>query len=885
MAHRKLSVLGACAAMLLFASAANADPITAGQQVSGSLTASDSQVQDGSFADVYQFQGRAGQHVRIDMRSAAFDTYLVIQGPNDFSNFNDDASADDHNAQIDVTLPANGTYNITATSYTPKDTGAYTLAVTDLGTQSAGGGGSSVSSSGGITLGQPVTGELRSGDSQLSSGEFADTYTFHGRAGQRIDVTMQSTEFDPYLLVRGNGVSEDNDDAAPGDTQHSHLVVTLPSDGDYTITATSYQSGEHGRYQLAVGNAGAAADTASSGRSNDTGAPALALGRAQAGELRSGDSQLNSGEFYDAYTFHGRAGQRIDVAMQSADFDPYLMVRGNGVSEDNDDATSGDTHHSHLVVTLPSDGDYTISATSYASGMTGRYQLTVSNAAGGAPAQNQVADLSGGGSPPLQVARPVDGALQTGDQQLSSGEFIDVYRFLGQRGQHVTIDLSSDTFHPYLILRPPSAAQSDNDANAGRTAEIDTVLTEDGEYVVGVTSHASGEHGAYRITLNTTDEGGPVAVSETPHGSTAVNGPALALGRAVQGELRAGDTTLSGGQYVDTWTLSGRAGQSVIFDLTSTAIDPVLVVAAPSGAQRVNDDIDDNNRNSRVTWRLPETGTYQVTASSYGEHETGAYTLRAAIGNPPPASDRGGAGRVHAVIVGISNYSDPRNHLDYTADDARNMEAALRREGVLTGDSVVLTDSQATVANVHAAFQRVAANAGPDDMFLFFYSGHGFQDDEGTAPTEADRRMESIVLYDDMVTSATMSQWFQGVHARLGLIALDSCFSGGFRTVISRPGLMGLFSSEEDLTSGVAVKFQAGGYLSHFLITAMEGEADDDGDHKITAGELSDYLWRKFASEVDNEESWTINHQRSYQRLVVDRGGVKVDDVVIALNN
>ena len=571
--------------------------------------------------------------------------------------------------------------------------------------------------------------------------------------------------------------------------------------------------------------------------------------------------------------------------MQSSDFDPYIMVRGHGVSEDNDDATPGDTSHSHVVVTLPEAGDYTIAATSYSSGMTGRYRLAVANASGGPPAQNQVADLSGGGSPPLTAGTPRDGALRAGDQQLRTGEFIDVYRFLGQRGQHVIIDMSSDAFHPYIILRPPSAAQSENDGNAGRTAEIDTVLTEDGEYVIGATSHASGESGAYRIALNTTDEGGAVAVSETPHGGSAASGPALPLGRATQGDLREGDTTLSSGQYADTWTFSGRRGQSVSFDLTSTAIDPFLIVASPSGQQRNNDDINDTNRNSHIQWRLPEDGVYQVTASSYDARETGAYTLRAAIDNAPPPNQRGGAGRVHAVIVGISDYPGEQNDLRYTADDARNMEAALRREGVLTGDSVVLTDAQATVANVHAAFQRVAASAGPDDMFLFFYSGHGDQGDEGTAPTEADRRMESIVLYDNEVSSATMSQWFQGVHARLELIALDSCFSGGFRTVISRPGLMGLFSSEEDLTSGVAVKFQAGGYLSHFLITAMQGEADDDGDHSITAGELSDYLWRKFASEVDNEESWTINHQRSYQRLVVDRGGVKVDDVVVALNN
>jgi hypothetical protein len=754
MSHRKLSVLGACAALLLFAASASATPISAGQQVSGLLSASDPQVQDGSFADSYEFQGRAGEHVQITMRSSAFDTYLLIQGPGDFSSFNDDISGSDRNSQIDVVLPANGAYRITATSYTPKDTGAYTLSLNDLGQQT-------VSASRALTLSRAQNGQLRTGDPQLpNTGEFSNTYTFHGRAGQHVDITMSSTEFDPYLIVRGPGVQEDNDDASPGDTSHSRVTVTLPQDGDYTIVATSY-----------------------------------------------------------------------------------------------------------------------------AAGMTGSYQLMVAPA-GAESAQTQTAaDVTGNGSPPLIAGQQEQGSLRQGDQQLTSGEFFDVYRFLGQRGQHVTIDMSSDSFHPYLILRPPTAQQQDNDGGAGRTAEIDATLPEDGEYVVMATSHASGESGDYHITLNTTDEGGSVAVSETPHGGGAATGPRLQLGRATQGNLRDGDTTLSSGQYADTWTFEGHEGQSVSFDLTSTAIDPYLIVASPSGEQRVNDDIDDSNRNSHIQWRLPEDGVYQVTATSYDAHETGVYTLRAAIDNAPAPEQRGGAGRVHAVIVGISDYGDPGANLQYTADDARNMEAALRREGVLTGDSVVLTDAQATIANVQAAFQRVAAQAGPADTFLFFYSGHGDQGDEGTAPDQADRRMEYIVLRDGEVSAETMGQWFKSVHARLGLIALDSCFSGGFRTVISRPGLMGLFSSEEDLTSGVALKFQAGGYLSYFLTQGLQGQADDDGNHIVTAGELSDYLWRKFAREVDNEESWTINHQRNYQRLVVDRGGVKVDDVVIALNN
>lgn len=102
--------------------------------------------------------------------------------------------------------------------------------------------------------------------------------------------------------------------------------------------------------------------------------------------------------------------------------------------------------------------------------------------------------------------------------------------------------------------------------------------------------------------------------------------------------------------------------------------------------------------------------------------------------------------------------------------------------------------------------------------------------------------------------------------------------------VVTRPGILGLFSSEEDLTSAVAGKFQAGGYLSHFLRTALAGEADlGPRDGTITAGELSTYLRRQFASQAANVEAETMDNQHNYQNLVIERGGVKINDVVLAL--
>ena len=129
-----------------------------------------------------------------------------------------------------------------------------------------------------------------------------------------------------------------------------------------------------------------------------------------------------------------------------------------------------------------------------------------------------------------------------------------------------------------------------------------------------------------------------------------------------------------------------------------------------------------------------------------------------------------------------------------------------------------------------------------------------------------------------------MAQLFGGLNTRLSLLVLDSCFSGGFaRNVVDRPGVMGLFSSEEDLTSAVADKFEAGGYLSHFLRAGLDGAGDGDGDGAVTAGELATYLRRQFVAEVDNVEAETMEGQRNYQNLVIDRGGVQVDDVVLRL--
>jgi len=233
-------------------------------------------------------------------------------------------------------------------------------------------------------------------------------------------------------------------------------------------------------------------------------------------------------------------------------------------------------------------------------------------------------------------------------------------------------------------------------------------------------------------------------------------------------------------------------------------------------------------------------------------------------------------------MVGVSDYGGRINNLPNTDEDARQLFESLRGAGLLHPASAVLTNEEATSKAVASAFTRAAAQAGPNDLFLFFFSGHGDQIDVRPDAQELDGRSETIELYDAAMTDAELGRLFSGVRSRMALAAIDACFAGGFRNLVNRPNVMGLFSSEEDLTSLVADRFKAGGFLSFFLRAGMAGDADDDGDRIVTAGELATYVRRRFRREGDIPAT-TREDDRNFQNLVIERGGVHVDDVVVRL--
>lgn len=349
-------------------------PIAFGQTINGTLSNGDCVLEDNSLFDVYTFNGTTGQQISIFMSSATFDTFLFLRRPDGTILTADDDGGGGTNSRIPAnsgffTLPSTGVYSILANSFAPGVTGSYAVTLS-----SQGAGGTCPSTP--IAFGQTVNGTLSISDCTLSDNSFFDAYTFNGTAGQSISISLTSPTFDTYLLLfRPDGTLLFEDDDG-GSGLNSRIppesgTLTLPVTGTYKILANSFAPNVTGSYSLTL--SGTAPPTCPT--------TPISVGQTINGTLSNSDCQLSDNSFFDSYTFNGTAGQQIAVEMSSLAFDTFLFLLGpNGLVVDDDDG--GDGFNSRIPAisgffTLPSTGNYTILANSFAPTTTGNYSVSL----------------------------------------------------------------------------------------------------------------------------------------------------------------------------------------------------------------------------------------------------------------------------------------------------------------------------------------------------------------------------------------------------------------------------------------------------------------------------------------------------------------------------
>jgi len=139
-----------------------------------------------------------------------------------------------------------------------------------------------------------------------------------------------------------------------------------------------------------------------------------------------------------------------------------------------------------------------------------------------------------------------------------------------------------------------------------------------------------------------------------------------------------------------------------------------------------------------------------------------------------------------AVIAGVSNYLYI-NDLNYCDDDAQEIYNALVTDPNWNSSHInLLIDNQATKSGIYSAINNVLYGGfDQDDVFLFYFSGHGTYYYDEQPIDEIDGWDEYICSYDmestDMSTAIRddeLEEWFNvGIR---GAVILDTCHSGGF---------------------------------------------------------------------------------------------------------
>lgn len=96
-------------------------------------------------------------------------------------------------------------------------------------------------------------GRLEDSDARVTDDDSPyDDYSFGGQAGWGVRIDMSSSEFDTYLWLLGpdgEAIVQDDDSGRGTD---SSIVFVLPTNGQYTVRANSYDELGRGAYELRI---------------------------------------------------------------------------------------------------------------------------------------------------------------------------------------------------------------------------------------------------------------------------------------------------------------------------------------------------------------------------------------------------------------------------------------------------------------------------------------------------------------------------------------------------------------------------------------------------------------------------------------------------------
>jgi hypothetical protein len=267
----------------------------------------------------------------------------------------------------------------------------------------------------------------------------------------------------------------------------------------------------------------------------------------------------------------------------------------------------------------------------------------------------------------------VTGRLTLTDQQFGDGSRYKMYAFVGNKGDTVAVDLTSDDFDANIVLADASGNSLARNDDSGEVcnARLTYVLPQAANYRVYANSSAPAELGEFRLALARGKAATPADTVCRGFGRVA---GMIQVGQTVTGTLSASDPEFPGDStYFQRWILPVTQFRAFTVDLESTDFDAYVLLTRGRGDKLVENDDGGGGCNARLVYTAQDDHPVRVivNTASRPPRQTGRFTLRvadgeartepkgncrftaAAAGTPMPNRLTGGAAATGATIPTI----------------------------------------------------------------------------------------------------------------------------------------------------------------------------------------------------------------------------------------
>ena len=216
---------------------------------------------------------------------------------------------------------------------------------------------------------------------------------------------------------------------------------------------------------------------------------------------------------------------------------------------------------------------------------------------------------------------------------------------------------------------------------------------------------------------------------------------------------------------------------------------------------------------------------------------------------------------LHLLVVGINEYQNKSMSLNYAMADATSFKEELEKDAktiIANIKTYFVTNSTADKTGITTAFKEVQQNAKAQDVFIFYYAGHGVIGNDKEfylVPTDvSDLKNVQTELEQKGIASKLLQQYAIDIQAQKQLFILDACQSAGaFEKLLSNDGdqqkslaVVARSTGTHWMAASGAMQYAnefsslGHGVFTYVLLQALKGEAANN--KMITVNGLKNFL-------------------------------------------